>query len=134
MDGQTERVNQELEEYLRIYVNKRQNNWVDWLPIAQFCHNDRQHSATGYSPFMIMGGRHPFKGIFTDKKTLNQSVEDYYIGKFKETWNQTKKNLEEAAERMKQQHDKHVKPSQQYKPRDRVYLDATNVRTTHASK
>jgi hypothetical protein len=39
-DGQTEQVNQELEEYLRIYVNERQNNWVDWLPIAQFCHND----------------------------------------------------------------------------------------------
>ena len=55
-DGQTERVNQELEEYLQIYVNKRQNNWVDWLPIAQFCHNDQQHSATGYSPFMITGG------------------------------------------------------------------------------
>jgi hypothetical protein len=46
-DGQTERVNQELEEYLRIYVNERQNDWVDWLPIAQFCHNDRSHSATG---------------------------------------------------------------------------------------
>jgi transposase InsO family protein len=39
-DGQTEWVNQELEEYLRIYVNERQNDWVDWLPIAQFCHND----------------------------------------------------------------------------------------------
>ena len=39
-DRQTERVNQELEEYLRIYVNEKQNNWVDWLPIAQFCHND----------------------------------------------------------------------------------------------
>ena len=65
-DGQTERVNQELEEYLRIYVNEWQNNWVDWLPIAQFCHNDRQHLATGYSLFMITGGRHPFKGIFTD--------------------------------------------------------------------
>jgi hypothetical protein len=38
MDGQTERVNQELEEYLRIYINERQNDWVDWLPIAQFCH------------------------------------------------------------------------------------------------
>jgi hypothetical protein len=51
-DGQTERVNQELEEYLRIYVNEQQKDWVDWLPIAQFCHNDRSHSATGFSPFM----------------------------------------------------------------------------------
>ena len=27
-DGQTERTNQELEQYLRIYVNHRQNNWL----------------------------------------------------------------------------------------------------------
>ena len=49
-------------------------------------------------------------------------------------WNQTKKNLESATEKMKWQHDKHVKPSQQYKPGDRVYLDAANVKTTCASK
>ena len=55
-DSQTERVNQELEEYLRIYVNEKQNDWVNWLPIAQFCHNDRQHSATRYSPFMVTSG------------------------------------------------------------------------------
>ena len=46
---------------------------------------------------MITGGRHPFKGIFTDKESPNQLVEDY-IGKFKETWIQTKKNLENAKE------------------------------------
>jgi hypothetical protein len=55
-DGQTERVNQELEEYLRIYINKRQNDCVNWLTIAQFCHNNRSHSATGFSPFMITTG------------------------------------------------------------------------------
>ena len=28
-DGQTERTNQELEQYLRMYVNYRQNNWSE---------------------------------------------------------------------------------------------------------
>jgi hypothetical protein len=125
-DGQTKRVNQELEEYLRIYVNEKQNNWVDWLPIAQFCHSNRQHSLTGYTPFMITGGRHPFKGMFSQKETTNQSVEDY-IKRFKETWIQMQQNLEKAAGRMKKQHDKHVRPSRQYKPGDRVYLDASNI-------
>ena len=55
-DGQTECINQELEEYLWIYVNEKQNDWVNWLPIAQFCHNDRQHSTTGYSLFMVTSG------------------------------------------------------------------------------
>ena len=89
----------------------------------------------GYSPFMITGGWHPFKGIFSDRETPNQLVEDY-IRKFKQTWKQTKnlKNLEVATERMKRQQDKHVKPSWKYKPGDWVYLDVTNVRTTHSSK
>ncbi|OCB89288.1 hypothetical protein A7U60_g3544 [Sanghuangporus baumii] len=35
-DGQTERVNQELEQYLRLYVNYRQSDWADWLALAEF--------------------------------------------------------------------------------------------------
>jgi len=46
-DGQTERVNQELEQYLRLYCNYRQNNWAEWLSIAEFSYNNRIHSSTG---------------------------------------------------------------------------------------
>ena len=35
-DGQTERVNQELDQYLRLFVNKRQDDWYDLLPMAEF--------------------------------------------------------------------------------------------------
>ena len=54
-DGQTERVNQEIKEFLAMFVNEKQDDWSDWLAIAQFCHNDREHSATGYSPFLNYG-------------------------------------------------------------------------------
>ena len=133
MDGQTECVNQELEEYLRIYVNEKQNDWVNWLPIAQFCHNDRQHSATGYSPFMITNGRHPFKGFSGKRSTTNQTAEEY-INQFKKNWKEVKVNLEKAADRMKKQHDKRKNPSRKYKPGDRVYLDAAHIKTTCTSK
>ncbi|KAF8663356.1 hypothetical protein AX14_006995, partial [Amanita brunnescens Koide BX004] len=133
MDGQTERVNQELEEYLRIYVNEKQNDWVNWLPIVQFCHNDRQHSVTGYSPFMVTNGRHPFKGFSGKRSTTNQTAEEY-INQFKKNWKEVKANLEKAVDRMKKQHDKKKVPSWKYKPGDRVYLDAANIKTTRASK
>ena len=86
MDGQTEHMNQELEEYLRIYVNEKQNNWVGWLPIVQFCHNNRQHSSMGFSPFYINNGRHPFKGLDMQKESKNQMVTEY-IEKFKKIGN-----------------------------------------------
>ncbi len=39
-DGQTKRVNQEIEKYLQIFVNYRQMDWSDWLPLAEFAHNN----------------------------------------------------------------------------------------------
>jgi IS30 family transposase len=50
-DGQTERVNQTLEQYLRIYCNFQQDNWHTLLPIAEFCYNNTPSCTTGVSPF-----------------------------------------------------------------------------------
>lgn len=66
-DGQTERTNQTLEQYLRAYVNLQQNNWVTLLPSAQFAYNNSVCS-TGVSPFFANYGKHPndealFKGL-----------------------------------------------------------------------
>ncbi len=52
-DGQTERVNQEVEKYLQIFVNHLQDDWVEWLSLTAFAHNNRTHSAMGKSPFKV---------------------------------------------------------------------------------
>ena len=46
-NGQTERVNQEPKQYLRLYYNYRQNDGAEWLSIAEFSYNNRIHSSTG---------------------------------------------------------------------------------------
>ncbi len=58
-DGQTERVNQEVEKYLRMFINHLQTNWAEWLSLAAFAHNNRIHSSTGKSPFEINYGYNP---------------------------------------------------------------------------
>ena len=58
-DGQTERVNQEVEQFLRLVVNQRQDDWYDWLSIAEFAYNDRVHISTQTSPFMLDVGQNP---------------------------------------------------------------------------
>ena len=40
-DGQIERTNQELEQYLKIYIDHRQNNWLEWLATAEFAFNNK---------------------------------------------------------------------------------------------
>jgi len=52
-DGQTEHVNQELDQYLWLFVNKWQDNWYDFLPMAEFQHNNYVHSATQQPPFLL---------------------------------------------------------------------------------
>jgi hypothetical protein len=58
-DTQTEQVNQELEQYLRIFVSEQQDDWATWLPFAVFSYNDKVHSVTRYSPFFLNNGQHP---------------------------------------------------------------------------
>lgn len=58
-DGQTERQNQILENYLRIFVTDNQSNWVALLPLAEFVHNSCTHSTTGVSPFKALYGYDP---------------------------------------------------------------------------
>ncbi len=58
-DGQTERVNQEIEKYLRTFINYQQTDWSDWLSLVEFAHNNRVHSTTGKSPFMVLYRQNP---------------------------------------------------------------------------
>src|SRR5260221_1060234 len=61
-DGQTERVNQEIEAYLRVFVSHRQDNWADWLPLAEFTYNNKGDAATCHTPFELDAGQHPHLG------------------------------------------------------------------------
>ncbi len=58
-DGQTERVNQVMEDYLRHYVNAEQSNWEDLLSMAEFAYNNAFHSAINTTPFLLNYGVEP---------------------------------------------------------------------------
>ena len=58
-DGETERVNQEIEVYLRIFCGNNQQEWTTHLAAAEFMHNHRHHSARNASPFFLMLGYNP---------------------------------------------------------------------------
>jgi hypothetical protein len=59
MDGQTEHLNQVLEQYLHIYVDYLKDNWAPLLPLAEFAYNNAEHSATKLTLFFTNKGFHP---------------------------------------------------------------------------
>ena len=70
MDGQTKRVNQELKQYLRVFINYQQEQWPDWLGTTKFTYNNKIYLVTKISPFKTNYGQNPrmeFKGRKKEK-------------------------------------------------------------------
>jgi len=55
-DGQTERMNQKLEQYLRMFIDYQQEQWLEWLGTAEFTYNNKVQTSTKVSPFKANAG------------------------------------------------------------------------------
>lgn len=58
-DGQTERLNQCLETFIRSFVDVCPSKWASWLPLAEYWYNTNYHSSLGKSPFEVLYGHAP---------------------------------------------------------------------------
>ncbi|QRW00944.1 hypothetical protein RhiJN_28962 [Ceratobasidium sp. AG-Ba] len=128
-DGQTERVNQTVEHYLRAFVSHKQDDWVKWLSTAEFSYNNASHSATGTSPFYALYGRHP--SITPTGETTSMPAADEHIKQLKQVQNEVLSSLHMAKERMKAANNSTLPD---YKVGDKVWLDAKNIETQRPSK
>src|SRR5882724_8821810 len=131
-DGQTEWVNQILEQYLWVYVNYQQDDWVNLLPLADFAYNNTLHSATMVTPFFANKGFHPKLEVSLE---LVVSVAAHQVATdLKELHlylhNQIARTLKQYEAHAMSQH----LPIPSFKFRDTVWLDSRNIQTTHPSK
>ena len=111
-DGQTERVNALLEEYLRHYVTASQRNWLKLLDTAQFCYNLHRSSATGFSPFELATGRQPLtpQEIALQKSGGICPAAYRFARNQQEMLEEAQDSLHKAARRMKKYADKGRRP------------------------
>ena len=91
-DRQTERVNQELEQYLRMFIDYRQKQWPDWLGIAEFAYNNKVHSSTKMPSFKANYKQNPRIGFEIRKKGKYEGAEKF-ITKMKEIQEEVKAAL-----------------------------------------
>ncbi|SOV03297.1 uncharacterized protein UDID_18617 [Ustilago sp. UG-2017a] len=135
-DGQTERVNQVLEQYLRGYSNHLQTNWSDLLPLAEFSYNNAEHASTQLTPFFANYGYHPrFSFDNTDPASLPLfPAARLYADQLKQLHEYVRGELDKANRQSAEQFDKHRLPSPQFQPGDRVWLSADNIRSLCPTK
>jgi len=102
-DGQTERVNLVIQQFLKNYVAADQQDWVDHLELAEFCYNNSEHSATGSTPFQMVTGKSSIVPMtwVAHGQTPNDASEEMPMvtqldEKRRRLWELAKANLEKA--------------------------------------
>jgi len=126
MDGQTERMNQELEQYLRFFVEYRQKDWPEWLVLVEFVVNNKIYTVTKVLPFMANYGKEVRIGGDIRKKGKVESATEF-IERMKKVHEEAEATLKKTQEEMKRYTDKSRKETEKWKKGDRVLLSTKDL-------
>ncbi|MBW0562579.1 hypothetical protein O181_102294, partial [Austropuccinia psidii MF-1] len=130
-DGQTERVNQILEQYLQMYVSYHQDDWNTWLPLAEFAYNNSDHSSTKQSPFFTVYGRDPqFDSVHITQDTPAGKLST----KIQSVQQDVKRELEVSINQFKRYADKSRASPPIFNPGDIVWLSSRNIKSARPTK
>jgi len=129
-DRQTEHVNQELDQYLRLFVNKRQDDWYDLLPLAEFQHNNHVHSATQHPPFLLDTGRLPCMGFEPRQNRSDLEMVNEFTERMRAAIEEAKSAICKAQDDMKRYYDHRRTPAPVFNPGNKVFLNALDIWTT----
>jgi hypothetical protein len=125
-DGQTERTNQEIEQYLQLYINHQQDDWMEWIACAKFTYNNQQHSATKFSPFKLEYGYSP-RVLAKPTSLIANPGSAEFLQQLEGKGERARTVLEGVAAKMKEYADMLQKEAVEFKEGDRVWLDAENL-------
>jgi hypothetical protein len=128
-DGITERVIQTLKQFLRHFINYRQNDWIDYLSIAEFAYNNTHHSSIGMSPFMANYG-YDFNLTFHTHIEGNVPSVGARLNMINKIHKELQTSLQFAAAIQKKYADKLLKEAPNFKVGESVWLLSTNIKTT----
>ena len=124
------RVNQELEQFLHLFINQRQDDWDDLLPFAEFQYNNHIHSATQNIPFLLDTGRIPQMGFEPNQQRSHLKSVNKFKEQMEDAQKEAKVALAKSKDDMAKYYDWRRTPAPDYQPGDKVYLDASNICTT----
>ena len=126
-DGQTERVNQELEQYLRIFIDHKQEQWPEWLGMVEFAYNNKVHLSAKTLLFKANYRQDPRMGFEGRKKGKYMGAEKF-VEKMREIQEKAKVALGKAQKDMKKYVDRKRAEVEEYKVGDLVMLSTRDLK------
>ena len=115
-DGQTERVNQTLEQYLRSYCSYQQDDWASLLPLAENAYNTSIPESSKATPFEINYGFTPqtnCSGAVSENRGIHPNSE-LLVKDWAGIWQEVRETLQKAQERQRKWHDQKPQPAPDY--------------------
>jgi hypothetical protein len=128
-DGETERLNQELETYLRIFCDGQPERWAELLPMAEYSHNSARHSSTRKSPFSLILGYEP-RSYPPIGKMFLPALESR-LSELEEARKEALAAHEKAQRTMRERISSKFCP---WKVGDKVWLEGRNLRLRYPSR
>ena len=125
-DGQTEQMNQELEQYLRFFIEHRQKDWPEWLTLAEFAVNNKAHTATKVSPFMANYGRELRMEENIRKKGKVESAMEF-VERMKKVYEEAGVALKRTQKEMKRYVNYSRRETEEWKKGDKMLLSTKDL-------
>jgi hypothetical protein len=120
-DGQAKRVNQVMEDMLRMYVMDNKTHWQKYLPLVEFSYNNSFHSSIGMPPYEALYGR-PCRTLLSWDRLEDQViVGSELIQEMEEQVIQIRQRIKEAQDRQKSYANGH-RTDRSYKVGDQVFI------------
>ncbi|SOV04618.1 uncharacterized protein UDID_17154 [Ustilago sp. UG-2017a] len=108
----------------------------DLLPLAEFSYNNAEHASTQLTPFFANYRYHPrfsFDNTDPASPALFPTARSY-ADQLKQLHEYVRGELVKANSQSAEQFDKHRLPAPQFRPGDRVWLSADNIRSLRPTK
>jgi len=132
-NGQAKWINQTLEQYLYVYCNYQQNNWLELLPLAEFAYNNTPSSTTDVSPFFTNKGYHPNLLVYPERDIASSHAHDFVID-LDELQGTLKEEIAKAQMQYQPSADSHRQQPPDFQVGQSVFVKSQNFRTTRPSK
>jgi len=126
-DGQMERINQKLEQYLRVFIDHRQEQWPDWLGMAEFAYNNKIHTTTKILPFKANYGQDPRMG-FEGRRKRKYEVVGKFVERIKKIQEEAKAALGKVQEEMKKFVNRRQREEEEYRVGNLVLLSTKDLK------
>jgi len=138
-DGQTEIMNQYLEQRLRPFLTYYQDNWSELLPMMDYAQLTLPQESIGMTPFEVIHGWQPRTSFDWETPAtapldnLNAAKAKALATQMHDAWRVAREHMNKAQERMEKAANRHRRPVD-FGVGDKVWVTTKNWKTQRPSR